>query len=61
MLQNAQVPDQLIKTIHNINKKNLMVVKVGIEYSDWKSINQDVHQGCSFPPVIYNIQWAPLS
>jgi len=47
ILKNNQVQNQLIKAIYNIHKMNFIAVKVGIEYSEWKSVNQGVCHGCS--------------
>jgi hypothetical protein len=53
ILQNDQVPNQLIKAVHNIYKNNLIPLKVGIEYTEWKSTNLGVHQGCSLLPLLF--------
>jgi len=47
ILKNNQVQNQLIKAIYNIHKMNFIAVKVGKEYSEWKSVNQGVCHGCS--------------
>jgi hypothetical protein len=31
----------------------LIAVKVGTEYSEWKSVNQGVCQGCSLFPLLF--------
>jgi hypothetical protein len=55
ILKNNQVQNQLIKAIYNIHKMNFIAVKVGIEYSEWKSVNQGVHQDSKiYTSIIYN-------
>jgi len=53
ILQNGQVPNKLIKVLHNIYKKTLTAAKVGKEYSEWKRINQGVHQGCNISLLLF--------
>jgi len=58
IFQNDQAPNHLIKAMRNIYKKNLIAVDVGGDYSECKSVNQGVHEGCSLYLIIYHIyEW----
>lgn len=44
-VQNRYMPNQFVKAVRNMYKKNLITVKFGTEYSEWKPVNQGARKG----------------
>jgi hypothetical protein len=55
ILTEDNILNQLIMAIYEIYKHNLIAVRLQAETSEWKIINCDVRQGCTFSPLLFII------
>jgi predicted transcriptional regulator len=55
ILQNDNIPQQIIQNIYNLYKTNLISVKNEDRKSEWKVTDSGVRQGCGLPPVLFII------
>jgi hypothetical protein len=53
ILTGDNIPNQLITTIYEIYKHNLIAVRLQAETSEWRIMNYGVRQGCSLSPLLF--------